>query len=90
MEKVMKQVELPKEWSEVGDALVAIAAAVKAAKADGWNAGMDIPAVAMASFGPLAKALDGVMNLEAEAKEAPEAAIKALAIAGADVYAALK
>lgn len=90
MEKVIKQVEFPKEWSEVGDALVEIAKAVKLAKADGWQAGQDVPVVLLASFQPLAKALDGVMMLEGEAKEAPEGAIKAMACAGADVYAVLK
>lgn len=90
MEVAIKQIEFPKEWSEVADALVAIAQSVKVAKADGWNGGQDIPVILMASFGPLAKALDGVASLEGEAKESPEGAIKALAIAAADVYAALK
>lgn len=90
MEKIEKVVSLPKEWSEVGDALVGVAVAVKAAKADGWQPGTDIPAVLMASFGPLAKALEGAQNLPVEAKESPAGAIKALALAGADALEALK
>lgn len=90
MEKIEKVVSLPKEWSEVGDALVGVAQAVKAAKADGWQPGTDIPAVVMASMGLLAKALDGAQNLPAEAKESPAGAIKALALAATDVFETLK
>lgn len=90
MEMVTKTVEVPKEWSELADAFVAVAKAVKAAKADGWNNAQDIPAVLLASFAPLTTAINGVDQLAPEFKENPAAALQAMLLAGSEVYAVLK
>ena len=90
MEKVERMVSMPKEWCEVGEALVAIAMAVKSAKADGWNNAQDLPAVLMASFAPLAKAFDGVASMSGEFKEDPKGCITAMSLAAGDLYSAFK
>jgi hypothetical protein len=68
----------------VGDAFVAFAKAYKAAKADGWQTGTDLPGIILACAPALMKAFDGV-------KEGDVAgAVKVFALAGADVWAELK
>lgn len=90
MEKVTKSVEVPKNASAIGDALVQIAKATKAALADGWQPGTDIPAILVASFQPLTSAVAALGSVSAETAEDPAEVALAFALCGHDVYKALK
>jgi hypothetical protein len=71
METIKREIELPKEMGELGMALEKMVKASKQALADGFQAGQDIPAIAVSAFGELTQALGGLQNVSAEAKADP-------------------
>ena len=79
-----------KEAHELGEGLVGMAVAVKAALADGWQTGTDLPLVISAALTTLVPAVQGAELIPAEAGENPAAFAKAVALAVADGYEALK
>lgn len=87
MAKIVKQVEVSKEFSELLDALVAIAAATKAALADGFQPGQDIPVVVAAAWAKLPEAVAGIDKIGAEIALEKVAALKAASLAADDLVA---
>jgi hypothetical protein len=85
-EKMTVSVEVTKEAYELGQALVEVVKATKAALADGWQPGTDVPAVLMASIAALPKGVDGAQKLGDESKSTVEF-ISAFALAGKDLAA---
>lgn len=61
----------------MGEALAKLVLVSKQAMADGFQPGMDIPAVVMAAFAELPKAIEGLEKMDDEAK----AHVKAFALA---------
>ena len=57
-----------KELNELGNALKKVIVATKEATADGFQAGTDIPAVLMASYQDLTKAIEGIDKAGSEIK----------------------
>lgn len=80
MATVKKEIELPKEASELADAIAGVFKAVKAASADGWQTGTDLPAVAVAAMALLPAAIAGLDQLGAEFKADKGKIILALAV----------
>ncbi len=80
MATVKKEIELPKEASELADAIAGVFKAVKAAAADGWQTGTDLPAVAVAAMALLPAAISGLDQLGAEFKADKGKIILALAV----------
>lgn len=79
------EVEVSKESYELGQGLVALLKAVMVAKRDGWQIGVDAPAIVMAAVGQMA-AIEGVEKIQDEMKADPAAFAKALGLALADAY----
>ena len=91
MEKLKIEVEVPKEAYELADGLAKIVGSVKSALADGWTPGSDIPVIVTSSLTHLVPAIQGVDQLDDEAKADPAGFSKALALGIADaVGVALK
>lgn len=84
MAELTVEVHVSKEAYELGQALVAIAAAVKTALADGWQAG-DIPEVVATCVNVLGNAVDGFSKLPDEAKNDTVAFSKALGLSVSDL-----
>lgn len=70
MEMQKVEVSVSKEAHELGMAVAALVVAVKKALADGFQPGMDIPAIVMTAFNELPKAIEGLDKLDDEAKSA--------------------
>ena len=81
MATVKKEIELPKETAELADAVGGVVKAVKAALADGWQMGTDLPAIAVAAVGLLGPAISGIEKLPEEFKADKGKMILALAVA---------
>lgn len=71
MDYVDIQFKGAKETHEIGVAVKGVIAAYKQAVADGWQAGTDIPAILMASYGKLTDAIDGANKIGDEFKGEP-------------------
>lgn len=70
MSEILKvEVEVTKEAYELGQCLVNLVKAVKAAGADGWQVGTDVPAVVMAAMAALPAGVNGIQKLSEEAHE---------------------
>ena len=74
------EVEVTKEAHELGEALAKLVLVSKQAMADGFQPGMDIPAVVMAAFAELPKAIEGLDKMDDEAKAQVKAFSLALAL----------
>jgi len=88
MDKLVKQVEVTKEFSELWDGLAEIVKAAKLALADGFQPGQDLPVIAAQAFGSLTKAIGGLDQLPAEAKEETAAFVRGGLLGAADVIEA--
>lgn len=75
VEKLSIQVEVTKEAHEVGEALAELLKNTKAALADGFQIGQDIPAIVMGSMEKLIKGVQGADQLGDEARADLEAFI---------------
>jgi hypothetical protein len=89
MAKVNVQVEVSKELFEVGKGLADFAKHLKAAVADGWQIGSDLPAVLTAVMADLVPALQGVDKIPAEFAEDKMAFANACTVAGGQIVAAV-
>jgi len=88
MEKIKLEVEVAKEAHELGVAVKNIVLAVKKAVADGVQVS-DLGVVVSAAIAELPKALEGISNLDDEAKGDPLAFSQALAIPVGELVSAL-
>lgn len=84
MAKVKKEVEVSKEVSELGDAVLALVKAVKTSLADGWQPGADIPAILVACVGQLG-AVGAVSQVPASWAEDKAAVLKACSLLASDL-----
>lgn len=80
MDKVKREVELPKEICELAEGLGSLVGAVRLALADGWQMEKDLPVLLMESVQKLGPALDGLDKVIGEAKEDPAGAAEALLV----------
>ena len=79
MELIKIETEVTKEVHELGVAVKKVIQAYKQATADGFQVGQDVPAILMASYGDLTKAIEGVDKADDEFKGEPvKAAMGAL------------
>lgn len=79
MQLVKIETEVTKEVHELGVAVKKVIEAYKLATADGFQVGQDVPAILMASYGDLTKAIEGVDQADDEFKAEPvKAAMGAL------------
>lgn len=89
MELVKKEIELPKEVAELMEGLVKIIEASKLALEDGFQPGLDLPAVLVASVSELPKMVGGLDQLDDEFKAHPDKMLKAVAMGAADIAGVL-
>ena len=87
MEKVKKEVEVPKELDEVCQALVNIAKTCKEAMKDGFQVGSDLPVILMAAVAELPKAMAGMEKVSGEFELDKAGSIKAGVLMAADLVA---
>ena len=80
MSKVEVTSEVSKELYELVDALGQMALAVKAALADGWQVGTDLPVLVAAAMSTLGPAVEGVDKITDEVAEDLGASVLALAV----------
>lgn len=80
MEKVKREVELPKELCELAEGLGALVGAVRLALADGWQIEKDLPLLLVESMQKLGPAVEGLDKVVGEAKEDPAGAAQAVAV----------
>lgn len=86
-----REVEVTKEFAELWEGLAEIVKASKVALKDGFQPGQDLPVIAAQAFGSLTKAIGGLDQLPAEAKEATAAFVRGGLLGASDVLeAALK
>lgn len=78
MEKIKLEIELPKEAADLGLGIAKLIKATEQALADGFQIGSDLPAIVMASYSDLVKAVDGISKLDDEAKADLSGVIKAI------------
>jgi len=79
MELIKIETMVTKEVHEIGVAIREVIKAYKLATIDGFQVGQDVPAILMASYGELTKAIAGVDLADDEAKAEPlKAALGAL------------
>lgn len=71
MNTVKVEFEAPKETHELGLAIAKLMKNYKAAVADGFQVGQDIPAILMGSFNEVMAGIDGVDKVGAEFKADP-------------------
>lgn len=81
-----KTVQVTKEASELGDAILGLVQSVQEKAKDGLTA-TDIAAALTENVGKLMSGLAGIDQLPAESREAPAAAIMAGAVLGAELAA---
>jgi hypothetical protein len=81
MELVKVEVELPKQVSELADAVVAVVQATRLALKDGWQSGTDLPVILTTALAVLPKAVEGLDQLPAEVKGDKGKLVLALAVA---------
>ena len=83
-------VKVSKESYELGEGMASFIGAVKAALADGWNLGDDLPAIVSAAMTNLVPAVDGLTELDDEWAEDKASFMRAWALAGAQVFEKLQ
>ena len=89
MAKVTVSVEVSKEAHELAQGVCEMVLAVKAAMADGWQTGQDVPVLITAALTTLAPAITGVEQLGDELKEDPAAFASAIALPVGEMVSAL-
>ena len=80
MSTLKLEVEVSKETYEVGECAAKLVAAVKTALADGWQPGMDIPAIAFAAMNELGTAVKGADKIDDEYAENKSAFFNAVSL----------
>ena len=75
METKKIELEVPKEITEVGEALGSILSAVGVALQDGFQPGTDIPVIITSAIAQLGTAISGAQEIPGEFTEAPVMAI---------------
>lgn len=85
--KLPVSVEVSKEAYELGQGVAKFLASVKSSLADGWQPGMDLPAIMASAIAELVPAMAGVDQLGSEAKEDAKAFSMAWLLAAEDIYA---
>lgn len=85
MAKVDVNVSVSKEAHELGVGIKGLVLAIKEALADGWDTTSDLPTIVTASLTHLAPAVQGVDQLDDEAKEDLGAFINALSVPTAEM-----
>lgn len=68
---VKREIELPKEITEVVDSVGELLDVTKATIADGFQAGQDLPVIAVAAMQKVMVSLDGAKAIPAEVKADP-------------------
>jgi hypothetical protein len=68
---VKREIELPKETSEIVDAVGEMFEVVEKTVADGFQAGQDLPVIAVAAMQTVMVAMDGAKAVPAEVKADP-------------------
>lgn len=89
MATVKVEVQCAKECYELGKGLADFAKKLKAALADGWQIGADLPAVLQATMADLVPALNGVDKIGEEFAGDKLAVANAAFVTGAQVLAAV-
>ena len=89
MELLDKTVQVPKESSEVADAVCDIVIKANEALSDGFQIGEDITAIIGESIAKLPPALDGFTKIPSEMKEDGYKFAMAWAVAGEKIWQAL-
>jgi len=82
-------VDIPDETGELVKGLTKFIGSIKDALADGWQPGMDLPAIMMAAMSDLPQAIEGWEKLDDEAKANPGAMIAAVGILASEIYKTL-
>lgn len=88
MATVKVEVVVSKEAHELGQGVASFIGKLKAAVADGWQVGQDIPAVLAAAMSDLVPAVIGAEKIPAEVKEDTVAFGMACAVTGGAILAA--
>lgn len=83
------EMEVSKEAYELMHGLVELVKVIKLAMADGFQPGMDLPAIVMGAMAILPKAIEGLDQLDEESKEL-EPFIKAFLVGGSEISAIFK
>jgi hypothetical protein len=79
----MVSVEVSKEVSDLGDAVLGLVTAIKTALADGFQITQDVPSVVMAAISEVPKAMDAMSSLKGDLSQNPkESAMAAAVLAG--------
>lgn len=86
MDLIKKEIELPKEASELADGVVNMVVVIKEALADGFQIGTDIPVIITEAITKLIPAIDGFDKLDDEMKENVYKFIMAFAVYGEKAY----
>lgn len=85
VEMVKIEVMVPKETHELKVALVKVVTAIKAALADGWQPGVDVPVIVAEALDALPPAVAGMEKIPTEFSEERNAALKDLTHLGFDI-----
>jgi len=89
MATIQKTVEVSKEMSELMDGLAKLVGVVTKQLSDGFQAGDDISPIIGSTMADLLPAINGIQGLGDEATKETPAFVKATAIGGAQIYAAV-
>jgi hypothetical protein len=90
VELVKKEVEVPKEVSELAEGLGNIAIAALEATKDGFQAGQDVPVIVTASLTELPKMVDGLSEVDDEWKEYKAKFLIAWMLSGEKVFSSIE
>jgi len=85
MSIIKKEVSVSKETSELADSLVSLVKSIREHVKDGFQAGQDVPAILMENLQSLMKGVEGVDQLDDEAKENLSAFVNAWSLAGSEM-----
>ena len=85
MEKVIVEVELPKEIHELSVGLSKFVGSVREALKDGFQMGQDIPPILTSALADLVPAIEGMDQVDDEFKEDPAGVIKAVSLSVSDI-----
>lgn len=85
MQKVIVEVELPKEVHELSEGVAKFVGALRVALADGFQLGDDLPALVTAALSDLVPAVEGLDQVDDEFREDPSGVIKAVGLSVSDI-----
>ena len=84
---VEKKVNVSKEANELAESVFGLVQSIKKHGEDGFQAGMDVPAVIMENMAKLMKGIEGAGKMGEEAKEELAAFINTWTLMGTDIAA---